>query len=257
LIIELKSKNPFINLRLLLRRNFGFGSLTNFVLGLSMYGALFLLPTYLATVQHYNSVYIGRTMMWAGLPQLFIIPFLPALMARFDSRWMAFLGINIFGLSCLMNSHLSIFVGIDQLKWSQILRAMGQPLLMVPLSTITTGLIEKEQIGSAAGLYNMLRNLGGSVGIAILSTILTIREQFHSARLLDRINVFNTNTAERLQGLTSHFISSGFDSVTASSKALAAVDYTVREQAQIMAFNDCFLFCCNSFILQFSVDTFM
>ncbi|MFS4457964.1 DHA2 family efflux MFS transporter permease subunit [Bdellovibrio sp. HCB2-146] len=246
--IELKTKNPFINLRLLVRKNFGFGCLVNFVVGLAMYGALYLLPLYLSSIQSYNSVDIGKTMMWAGLPQLFIIPFVPKLLKRFDARVLAFVGINIFAFSCYMNSHLTSLVGYDQLMWSQIVRAMGQPLLMIPLSTITTGLIEKSQAGSASGLFNMLRNLGGSVGIAVLSTLMSVREKFHSAKLVEGVTIYSHETVERLAMYKKLFIAKGFDVATASDKALAALDVTIRKQAHVMSFNDCFLFVCGALI---------
>lgn len=241
LYIELTSKEPFINLRLLKQRNFGLGCLVNVVIGLAMYGALYLLPMYLSTIARYNSVYIGKTMMWAGLPQLAIIPFVPKLLKRFDPRVVAFVGINIFAASCLMNSGLSHLVGIDQLKWSQMVRAIGQPLLMVPLSTITMGLVAREQGGSASGLFNMLRNLGGSVGIALLSTMLTVREKFHSAKIGEGITIYQRATRERLLGLEQGFVAHGFDPATSMKKALAALDATVRREAYVMAFNDCFL----------------
>jgi DHA2 family multidrug resistance protein len=242
--IELKTSKPFINLRLLKNRNFGLGCLVNFVVGLSMYGALYLLPLYLSTIQNYNSIYIGRTMMWAGLPQLLILPFVPRLLKYFDSRWVAFFGINIFAISCFMNYALTLDVGIDQLRWSQFVRAMGQPLLMVPLSTITMGYISREQAGSASGLFNMLRNLGGSVGIAILSTILTTREHFHSAEIGEGISLYHRGTTHRLYLYRSLFDAAAIDPVTGTIKAIAALDATVRQQAYIMAFNDCFLVVC-------------
>jgi drug resistance transporter, EmrB/QacA subfamily len=248
LIIELTIEKPFINLRLLKQKNFGFGCLVNFVVGLAMYGALLLLPLYLSTIQNYNSIDIGKTMMWAGLPQLFIIPFLPKLLGKVDARWMAFVGINIFALSCFMNSRMTSQVGYDQLMWSQIVRAMGQPLLMIPLSTITTGLIAREQAGSASGLFNMLRNLGGSVGIAVLSTLMAVREKFHSAKLVEGINIYSRYTNERLATYKHLFISKGFDATTAAQKAYAVMDMNIRKQANVMSFNDCFLFVCGALV---------
>lgn len=239
--IELHAKNAFINLRILKQRNFGLGCLVNFVVGLAMYGALYLLPLYLSTIQHYNSIYIGETMMWAGLPQLLIIPFVPKLLKRFDGRWIAFIGINIFAASCFMNSYMTSLVGLDHLKWSQIVRAMGQPLLMVPLSTITTGLILRSEAGSAAGLFNMLRNLGGSVGIAILATVFSIREKFHSAKLVEGITIYSLETQHRLAALQGKFMGDGLDKVLAMKKATLVIDATLREQASVMAFNDCFM----------------
>jgi MFS transporter, DHA2 family, multidrug resistance protein len=241
LYVELTTKEPFINLRLLKQRNFGLGCLVNVVIGLAMYGALYLLPMYLSTIARYNSVYIGKTMMWAGLPQLLIIPFVPKLLKRFDSRFVAFVGINIFAASCIMNTSLTHLVGLEQLKWSQMVRAIGQPLLMVPLSTITMGLVAREQSGSASGLFNMLRNLGGSVGIALLSTLLTVREKFHSAKIGEGISIYHRATRERLAGLQAGFVSHGFDPATSMKKALMALDGSVRQEAYVTAFNDCFL----------------
>lgn len=241
-IIELTTDEPFINLRLFKQRNFGLGSLTNFTIGMAMYGALYLLPLYLTLVQHYDAIYIGRTMMWAGLPQLFILPFVPKILKIFDSRKVAFTGIVIFGISCLMNAYMTSQVGLDQLKWSQIVRAFGQPLLMVPLSTITVGLIAREDAGSASGLFNMLRNLGGSVGIALLSSMLTIREKFHSARIGEGITQYMPQTMYRYNLVQKLFMSSGIDAATARMKSLAVIDAQVRAQAYTMAFGDCFFF---------------
>ncbi len=240
--IEFTTNEPFINLRLFKQRNFALGSLTNFTIGMAMYGALYLLPLYLTLIQNYDAIYIGRTMMWAGLPQLFILPFVPKILALFDSRKVAFTGIVIFGVSCLMNAYMTSQVGLDQLQWSQIVRAIGQPLLMVPLSTITVGLIAREEAGSASGLFNMLRNLGGSVGIALLSTMLTNRERFHSARIGEGITQYLPQTLFRFNLLQKKFMSVGIDAATARMKSLALIDMKVRQQAYTMAFCDCFFF---------------
>jgi DHA2 family multidrug resistance protein len=240
-MIELKVKNAFINLRLLTQKNFGLGCLVNFVVGLALYGALYLLPLYLSEIQHYNSIYIGRTMMYAGLPQLLVIPLVPFLLKKFDGRWVAFIGINVFAISCYMNAHMTDLVGIEHLKWSQTVRAIGQPLLMVPLSTITTGLILKSQAGSASGLFNMLRNLGGSVGIAVLATTLSMREKFHSARLVEGVTLYKLNTQNRLSALQHSLMLKGVDPILAMRKAEMVIDAAIRKQALVMAFNDCFL----------------
>jgi DHA2 family multidrug resistance protein len=256
LVIELRRSNAFINLRLLLQKNFGFGCLVNFVIGLAMYGALYLLPLYLSMIQLYSSVDIGKTMMWAGFPQLLILPFVPRILKRYDSRWVAFFGINIFAASCYMNSRMTTLFGYDQLMWSQIVRAMGQPLLMIPLSTITTGMISREQMGSASGLFNMLRNLGGSVGVAILATVMTLREHFHSAILMESFNQYSAPARDRLSLLTNLFISQGFDRHSAQLKALAGIDAIVRKQAYVMSFNDCFLGVCVALVLSSALILF-
>jgi DHA2 family multidrug resistance protein len=141
-----------------------------------------------------------------------------------------------------MNSALTNLTGIDQLRWSQLVRALGQPLIMVPLSGVATAGLPKAQAGSASGLFNMMRNLGGSFGIAILATLLTNREQFHSNRLADTISFYDPATQQRIEELTQLFISKGADAITAQSQAFSAIANIVRRESTVMAFNDCFYF---------------
>ena len=239
-IIEFTRKRPFINLRLLGRRNFGLAAIVNVTLGGAMYGSLYLLPLYLGQIQNYNAMQTGEVLIWAGIPQLFIIPFLPKVQQRIDLRVMVGVGISIFAVSAFMNSQMTHLTGYEQLRISQIVRAFGQPLIMLPLSSIATYGIEKEQAGSASGLFNMMRNLGGSLGIAVLGTLLTRREQFHSNHLADNISLYNPETQERINQLTQFFINRGADLATAQERAFAAIGNTMRREAYVLAFNDCF-----------------
>ncbi|MBD0303018.1 MAG: DHA2 family efflux MFS transporter permease subunit [Tolypothrix sp. T3-bin4] len=240
--IELTRRRPFINLRLLLRRNFGIGSIAGLSLGLGLYGSVYILPLYLAQIQDYTAMQIGEVIMWSGVPQLFLIPLVPKLLQRFDARWIAAVGFSLFAVSCFMNSHMTSETGIDELRWSQLVRAMGQPLMIVPLSAITTGNIEREQAGSASGLFNMMRNLGGSIGIAILSTLLSKREQFHSNRIGESVSLYSPETQQRIDQLTQFFISRGTDAATARNQAIASISNIVRREAYVMAYNDGFYF---------------
>jgi MFS transporter, DHA2 family, multidrug resistance protein len=228
--IELTRKQPFINLRLLKNRNFGLASIVNVSLGIGLYGSIYILPLYLAQIQQYNALQIGEVLMWAGIPQLFLIPLVPKLIQIVDTRLVIAIGISLFAVSCFMNSDLTNLTGIDQLRWSQLVRAMGQPLIMVPLSGVATAGMPKEQAGSASGLFNMMRNLGGSFGIAALGTLLTQREQFHSNRLGDSVSIYNPGTQQRIDDLTQLFIGKGADLITA------------QDRAYVLAFNDCFYF---------------
>lgn len=240
--IELTRKRPFINLRLLLRRNFGIGSVAGLSLGLGLYGSIYILPLYLSRIQNYTAMQIGEVIMWSGVPQLFLIPFVPKLMQRIDARYLAAVGFSLFALSCFMNSHMTHDTGIEELRWSQLVRALGQPLMIVPLTSIATGGIEPEQAGSASGLFSMLRNLGGSIGIAILSTVLSRRQQFHSNIIGENVSLFDPETQQRIEQLTQSFISRGSNPVTAHEQAIAAIDNIVRRESYVMAFNDGFYF---------------
>ena len=239
--IELTRKQPFINLRLVARRNFGLASVVNVSLGIGLYGSVYVLPLYLAQIQGYNPLQIGEVIAWLGLPQLLIVPLVPKLMQRIDSRLLIAIGISLFAVSCFMNSTMTHDTGIDELKWSQLVRAMGQPLIFVPLTTIATAGIEKEQAGSASGLFNMMRNLGGSMGIAALATLLTRREQFHSNRLGDSISLYDPNTQQRIEQLTQNFISRGADMTTAHDRAIATLSNLVPSRSLCHGFQRLFL----------------
>ncbi|MBV1883566.1 MAG: DHA2 family efflux MFS transporter permease subunit [Pseudomonadales bacterium] len=238
--IELRHKNPFINLRLMTRRNFGLANGVNVLLGLGLYGSVFVMPLYLTQVQGYNAMQIGQVMMWVGLPQLIVVPIVLRLMKVVDLRILLAIGATIFGLSCLLNIHMSADYGYDHILLPHVIRGIGMPFMMVPLSVIATAGIEQEQVGSASGLFNVMRNLGGSVGIAMLATFLSLREQFHSNHILESVSLYAPATVERLQQLEAYFSNLGADSVLAHEQALRAIDAVARRESTILAFNDAF-----------------
>ncbi len=239
-VIELVRREPFINLRLLADRNFGLGTIVSTAFGVGMYGMMFLLPVYLAQVQGYNAQQIGQTIMWSGIPQVFMMPVAALLMRWFDARILLTLGLALFGGSSLMNSTMTNLTAYDQLILAQLVRALGLPLVIVPLTSLTTGHIGPQQSGSASALYNMFRNLGGSIGIAVLATQLDLREKFHSVRLGEGINAFNPAANERLESLARQLMARGADAVAAGQQALGAVAGLVRREAYVMAYGDCF-----------------
>jgi MFS transporter, DHA2 family, multidrug resistance protein len=238
--IELIRREPFINVRLLARRNFGFGAVVSMAFGFAMYGTTFLLPMYLAQVQGYNARQIGWTIMWSGAPQLLMMPLAAGLLKKFDARLLLTFGLAAFAVSCFLNSAMTNLTAYDQLKLAQLVRAVGMPFTIVPLTALSTGAIEPEQSGSASALFNMLRNLGGSIGIAFLATQLDWREKFHSVRLGESVTLFNPATQQRLEGLTAHFTGLGADALTGGQQAVAAVATMVRREAFVMAYGDSF-----------------
>ncbi len=241
LVIELKVAHPLLNLRLFARRNFGFGILANFLLGIALYGSVFVLPIYLTRIQGYNSEQIGLVLAWTGIPQLLLIPLVPRLMKRFDIRLLIIVGFALFAASNFMNVHMTGDYASDQLFWPNVVRAVGQALVFTPLSAIATSGIEPENAGSASALFNMMRNLGGAVGIASLQTFLSKREQFHSNILTNSVSVFEEATRDRLARMTGYFMSHGVsDQALAGHKAVVAIALKLRRQANIMAFSDMF-----------------
>ncbi|MGB6401170.1 MAG: MDR family MFS transporter [Bradyrhizobium sp.] len=239
--IELIEKRPLLNLRILFRRNFGLGVLANFLLGVALYGSVYILPVYLSRIQGYNSEQIGMVLAWTGLPQLLLIPLVPRLMRRIDPRIVIGVGFVLFAASNFMNIYMTNDYATDQLFWPNVVRAIGQALVLTPLSAVATAGIEVENAGSASGLFNMMRNLGGAIGIAVLQTVLTKREQYHSNVLSQSVSIFEQATRTRIEQLTQYFMNHGvIDRVDAMHRAYVAIGKVVQKQAFILAFSDTF-----------------
>lgn len=240
-IREFMAKYPLVNLRLLFRRSFGLGSVSNVALGIALYGSGYLLPLYLGITQGYSAWQIGQVMIWSGLPQLLITPTIPKLMSKIDPRLLLIFGLSMFGTSCLMNSFMSHDYAAPQLILSMIVRAIGQPFIMVPVSALATAGIEAEQAGSASALFNMMRNLGGSVGTAMASTLLTQREQFHSERIGEHITNSEPFARHWITAASSALHHSHTTHFEAQRQALQVLSNQIKNESYIMAFNDGFL----------------
>jgi DHA2 family multidrug resistance protein len=237
--VELKRTAPLLNLRLLARRNFGLGTCANFIFGFSMFGWIYLVPQYLSRMQGYSSQQIGGVMIWLGLPQLLLIPFLPKIMQRVDSRRLVIVGYILFIAGSLLATRLSDDFSGPQFLSSSLVRALAQVMTMAPLSAIAIAGIEHEQAGSASALFNAMRNLGGAVGIAVIQTFLTKREQFHSAVLSSQVTLLDESTRQRLDHLAARFLGSGVsDSAVAYRDAVVAVGRDIRHQAFLLGFSD-------------------
>lgn len=241
IVIELIHRKPLLNLRLLLRRNFGFGTLANFLLGIALYGSIFILPLYLSQAQGYDAEQIGQVLAWTGLPQLVLIPLVPRLMRRIDARLLVGVGFALFAASNFMGIGLDPDFSGPQFLLPNVVRAIGQALVLTPLSALATSGIEPENAGSASALFNMMRNLGGAIGIAGLETAFTQREQFHSNVLTAAVSMFNDATRHRISALTHYFLAHGVsDPHLAAHKAIVAIGRMIREQASTLGYGDTF-----------------
>ena len=232
-ILQFSREHPLINLRILGDRNFGLGGLSVFFIGMAIYGTVFLLTLYLAQIQNYNPQQIGSVMLWTGLPQLLVIPLVPVLLRKADPRWMAAAGLFLVALSSYANSQLSLDFGGEQLTHTLLIRAIGQPLVMVTSSLICMAYLMPKDVGSGSSLYNVLRNLGGAVGIALLATLIDNRTKTYFDYLREAVIPGNPQVAERLTLLT--------EKLGSETAALGKISEITHQQAQIMAFNDAFL----------------
>lgn len=233
-IVQISKPNPLINLGILRNRNFGLSSISSLGMGVGLYGSIYLLPLYLAQIQNYNALQIGEVIMWMGVPQLFLIPLVPQLIKFVSPKWLCTIGFGLFGLASFSSGVLNPDFAGPQFNQIQIIRALGQPLIMVTISLIATAYILPQDAGSASSLFNILRNLGGAIGIALLATLLDARTKTYFDYLREAVVPTNPQVAERLASMTDRF---GSDTA-----ALGKLSEIVHQQAAIMAYNDAFHF---------------
>ena len=239
IVRELTTKAPFINLRVLKSRTIGSASLLQAVVGAVSLGSTYVIPLYCAQIQGYNAEQIGYVVMWSGIPQLFVFPMMPFLMCRVDPRILIAVGVLLFASSCFINVNLTHDVGMDQLILPQLLRAAGQPLFAIPLSQLSTMGLPPRDTADASALSNMMRNLGGSIGIATLSTIVDRREQFHFSALAEGMTRNAVRTQERLAMLMAGARNAA-DPAVAKGRALLTIAVQVRREAYVSAYADAF-----------------
>jgi DHA2 family multidrug resistance protein len=240
-IVELRAKAPLVRLRLLRRRNFGFATLCNVLVGFALYGAAYLLPQYLAVAQGFDAQQSGEVVAWTGLPQLAIIPFVPFLMKKFDPRLVVAVGLTIFAASCFMNLKLDPNIAGPQMLVPDVIRAIGQAMVITPLSAVAMVGITREETGDASGLFNMMRNLGGAIGTAVLETYFTKREQYHSFIINAHVSLYDPATQTRLAALQHYFLANGStDPAAAMARAVNVIGVTIKAQATVMGYADCF-----------------
>jgi DHA2 family multidrug resistance protein len=238
---ELLVEKPLLRLRLLTQRSFGLGTVSAVFLGFALFGSVYLLPAYLGQVQRYNAEQIGTVLAWTGLPQLLLIPLVPKLMQRFDVRFIAFTGMGLFALSAFMNTTMSLDYSGDQLFIPNVIRAVGQALTLAPLSAISLGSVAPQDAAAASGISNMMRNLGGAVGTALLATIVTKREQFHSNIIGQAVHLGREEVRTRIEQMTNFFLAHGVsDPGAAHQQAIITLGNLVKQQALVMGFSDAF-----------------
>lgn len=241
LLRELLCRRPFINLYLLKQPSFASASVIGLFMGLALYGTVYVMPVYLAQIQGYDALQIGEVVMWQGLPQLLIFPLVPWTMRHADARLIVGFGFALFAVSCFMNSFLTHDWAIQQLRWSQLVRAAGQPFIIVPLSNLAAGSQPPREQAAASSIFNVMRNLGGSVGIAALSTFITFREHYHFAIIGDRLTQNSVRTATLVRDFTRALaLKTPVGSEATHMQALSQVAALVRREAFVMAYSDCF-----------------
>ncbi|QOG05585.1 DHA2 family efflux MFS transporter permease subunit [Aureimonas sp. OT7] len=232
------AREPIVDLSAFANRNFALGSLFSFVMGVGLYGLTYLYPVYLSAIRGYDSLMIGETMFVSGLAMFFTAPLAGILSARMDLRVMMVIGFVSFGIGTWMMSGITHDWDFHELFIPQVLRGFGLMLSMVPINNIALGTLPPQKMKGASGLYNLTRNLGGAVGLAIINTMLTDRTTLHYQRLAEHVSWGNPIAEERMSSMAQSLDAAGLDGQAA---AVANMVRIVTREAHVMAFADVFL----------------
>ena len=217
--------------------NFAVGSLFSFVMGVGLYGLTYLYPLYLGSVRGYDSLMIGQTVFVSGLAMFLTAPVAGILSSKIDLRLMLLIGFIGFATSTWMLTGMTPDWDFNELLAPQILRGVSLMLCMVPINNLALGTLPLDKMKGASGLYNLTRNLGGAMGLAVINTLLTDRSALHSARLSEQLTWSNPEALNQLEILSGNLTARGLDGPTG---ALAQMAARVQAQAAVMSFIDVF-----------------
>jgi DHA2 family multidrug resistance protein len=240
IIRELRTDHPVVDLRVFKYRTYAAGVFLMTVLGFVLYGSTVLVPLMLQTLLGYPALQAGIAMLPRGLGSFVAMPLVGFLMSKIEARRLLVAGIVISCFSFYRLSHLSLDIGYWNIFWPLIIQGSALGFLFVPLTTITNDPVPKEEIGNAASLFNLMRNIGASIGIATVTTIVARHQQVHLNTLGESVNPSNLISQGTVQGLQSSLMARGVDPVTATKQAYAVVYGMVQRQASMMSFNDVF-----------------
>jgi DHA2 family multidrug resistance protein len=205
-------------------------------LGFVLYGSLVLLPIMLQTLLGYPALQAGIAMAPRGIGSFFMMPLTGIMTGRFDPRKLLASGLIVGGMTLLWLSRLNLQAGYWDIFWPQLIQGVGMSLLFVPLTTVAMDPIPRERMGNATSLFNLMRNIGGSVGIALTGTMVARSNQGLTSVLGSHVTAYDPGSREVFARMRSAFMAAGADAVTATNRAYAALFGMVQRQASMVSF---------------------
>jgi DHA2 family multidrug resistance protein len=232
----LTARVPIVDLRAFTDRNFAVGCVLQFCVGIGLYGLTYVYPRYLAEIRGYSAIMIGETMFVSGITMFLMAPIVGRLMLKVDLRYLIAFGLVTFALGSWLMTNITRDYDFNELLLPQILRGIGMMFAMVPTNNIALGTLPPDRVKNASGLFNLMRNLGGALGLAIINEALNDRTDLHISRLQDRVTWGNATAVETLNMLTQRMQGMG----DATLMALKELSQIVHRQAQVMSYGDTF-----------------
>ncbi|WP_255070826.1 DHA2 family efflux MFS transporter permease subunit [Lacihabitans sp. LS3-19] len=247
---EIVAEHPIVNLRVLKDNNLAIGTIMSFILGFGLYGSTFIIPIYLQSILGWTATQSGMLLIPSSITTAFMMPFIGMLLQKGVSpKYLVASGFLIFFIYCQWSYRiLTADTGSEHFIWPLVLRGMGMGLLFIPITTLSLSGLKGREIGDGAAFTGMMRQLGGSFGIAIITTMISTWNANHRSDLVSHMPVFSQEVQARISSMTQMFMSKGFSANDALNKAYQLLDFGVSKQAALLAYMDVFLVLGNLFL---------
>jgi DHA2 family multidrug resistance protein len=239
---EWHHKDPIIDLHLFRERTFATANFLMFMLGFALLGSTLLLPLFMQTLLGYTAERSGLALMPGGFTIMVAMPVVGFLLSRYSPRYLMMFGLSMLSFSLFHMTNFDLGVDFYTVTVARMYQALGLAFLFVPINTTAYSALPRDKNNAASGLMNLARNIGGSVGISIVTTVLARRTQFHQVRLVENLTAANPQFQSRLRGMTGIFSSGGSGPGTALQQAYAMIQANVIRQATMLAYIDNFWF---------------
>lgn len=237
---ELRAEEPVVDLRVLRHGTFAVATAAMFVISIAFYGIMVLSPLFTQILMGYTAMLAGFVLAPGGLSTLVTMPIAGALLSRLDPRWIIVTGCALNAYAMYLMATLSLEASYWQIMLPRLIQGFGIGFTFVPLSTVALSAVPMRELGHASGLFNFMRTIGGSIGIAAVATFLQRGAQTHQARLASHVSLYDPDVWDRYQTLVTTFTERGADLATAEQQAWAHLYRMVQEQALLLSFIDNF-----------------
>jgi DHA2 family multidrug resistance protein len=240
IVAQFTAKRPVIKLRLLLNRSYASVIILVTAVGMSFYAVLFILPQFLSVIGGENAEQSGRVLFISGIPAFIILPILPILLGRVNIRILVACGFAAFASSCFFNIHLTDEYRGAEFMIPQLLRGFGQMLSFMPLNQASVGAVSRQDTADASGLYNMARNLGGSMGLAMVGVFIDRRVEDHADAIRESVQANSPMVQDHMAAQAQMFAAQGGDVAYGNGQALQSMATQIHTQALVMTYSDAF-----------------
>jgi DHA2 family multidrug resistance protein len=240
ILVEFFAENPIVNLRIFKNLSFSTGNIIMFFVFFNLFGSIVLLPIYLQTLMGYTSFLAGLALGPGGIATIIAMPIAGKLVTKINPKAILTFGIATAGYSVHMMAQFNLQADFNTIFWPRVVLGVGMGFLFIPLTTMTMSRIRKEEMGNATAIFNLLRNLGGSFGVAFVTTMLARRAQFHQVHLVEHLTLFDRNFQLALPQISQMLQDKGFIPSLSDQSGLGLLYGEVVRQASMLSFNDAF-----------------